>query len=64
MVVADVERGSRAWHNNIRPGDVIIAINRERVQSVDELSRALRRTGRSIAVDIIRGKSQLLIVIQ
>ena len=64
VVVADVERGSRAWHNNIRPGDVIIAINRERVQSVDELSRALRRTGRSIAVDIIRDKSQLLIVIQ
>ena len=64
VVVADVERGSRAWQNNIRAGDVIIAINRERVQSVDELSRALRRTGRSIAVDIIRDKSQLLIVIQ
>jgi Do/DeqQ family serine protease len=64
VVVGDVERGSRAWHNNIRPGDVIIAINRERVQNVEELSRALRRAGRSIAVDIIRDKSQLLIVIQ
>jgi serine protease Do/serine protease DegQ len=64
VVVADVERASRAWQNNIRPGDVIIAINRERVRSVEELSRALRRTGRTIAVDIIRGKTQLLIVIQ
>jgi len=64
VVVADVERGSRAWHNNIRPGDVIVAINRERVRSVEELSRALRRTGRTIAVDIIRDKTQLLIVIQ
>jgi len=64
VVVADVERASRAWQNNIRPGDVIIAINRERVRSVEELSRALRNTGRTIAVDIIRDKSQLLIVIQ
>ncbi len=64
VVVADVKRGSRAWHNNIRPGDVIIAINRERVRSVEELSHAMRRSGRSIAVDIIRGKTQLLIVIR
>ncbi len=64
VVVAQVERASRAWHNNIRPGDVIVAINRERVRSVDELSRALRRTGRTIAVDVIRDKTQLLIVIQ
>ncbi|TFH50697.1 MAG: DegQ family serine endoprotease [Lysobacterales bacterium] len=64
VMVADVERASRAWQNNIRPGDLIIAINRERVRSIEELSRALRRTGRSIAVDIIRDQSQLLIVIQ
>jgi serine protease Do/serine protease DegQ len=64
VVVADVERDSRAWRNNIRPGDVIIAINRERVRNVEELSSALRRTGRTIAIDVIRDKSQLLIVIQ
>ena len=64
VVVADVTRNSRAWHNNIRPGDIIIAINRERVRSVEELNRAMRRTGRTIAVDVIRGKTQLLIVIQ
>jgi len=64
VVVADVERDSRAWHNNIRPGDVVVAINRERVRSVEDLSRALQGTGRRIAVDIIRDKTQLLIVIQ
>jgi serine protease Do/serine protease DegQ len=64
VVVADVDRASRAWQNNIRPGDVIVAINRERVRSVDELSRALRRAGRSIAVDVIRDRTQLFIVIQ
>jgi Do/DeqQ family serine protease len=64
VVVADVERTSRAWRNNIRPGDVIIAINRERVRNVQELSRALRRVGRTVAVDIIRDGTQLLIVIQ
>ncbi len=64
VVVADVERGGRAWRNNIRPGDVIVGINRERVRSVEELSRALRRVGRTVAVDIIRDGAQLLIVIQ
>ena len=64
VVVADVERASRAWRNNIRPGDLIIAINRERVRNLEELNSALRRTGRSIAVDVIRDKTQLLIVIQ
>jgi Do/DeqQ family serine protease len=64
VVVADVERNSRAWRNNIRPGDLIIAINRERVRNLEELNSALRRTGRSIAVDVIRDKTQLLIVIQ
>ncbi len=64
VVIADVARGSRAWQNNLRPGDVIIAINRERVRSIEELGQALRKTGRSIAVDIIRDKSQLLIIIQ
>jgi serine protease Do/serine protease DegQ len=64
VVVADVTRNSRAWRNNVRPGDIIIAINRERVRSVEELNRAMRRTGRTIAVDVIRGKMQLLIVIQ
>ena len=64
VVVADVERASRAWRNNIRPGDVIIAINRERVRNVQELGRALRRVGRTVAVDIIRDGTQLLIVIQ
>lgn len=64
VVVADVERDSRAWRNNIRPEDLIIAINRERVRNLEELNSALRRTGRSIAVDVIRDKTQLLIVIQ
>ena len=63
VVVADVERASRAWHNNIRPGDVIIAVNRQRVRSVEELGRALRETGRTIALDIIRDRAQLFIVI-
>jgi Do/DeqQ family serine protease len=64
VVVADVERTSRAWHNNIRPGDVIVAVNRERVRSIEQLNGALRRAGRTIAVDIIRDNTQLLIVIQ
>jgi len=64
VVVAAVEPGSRAWNNGLRPGDVIVAVNRARVTSVGELTQALRATQRAIALDIVRGNTRLFIVIQ
>ena len=45
-VVASVEPGSPAARNGLRPGDVIVAINRQQVRNADELKRALEGAGR------------------
>ena len=64
VIAAEVARGSRAARNGIRPGDVIVAVNRRRVRNAEELARAFERTGRALALNIVRGNGQLLIVIR
>ena len=64
VVAAEVEPGSRAARNGIRPGDVIVAVNRRRVRDTEELERAFEQAGRVLALNIVRGKGQLFIVIR
>lgn len=64
VVVAGVDQGSPAWRSGLRDGDVILAVNRRPVQSVDALSEALQRTDGAIALNILRGGARLFLVIQ
>jgi Do/DeqQ family serine protease len=63
-VVTTVDPGSPAARNGLRPGDVIMAVNRQRVRSAEELKRALEAAGRVLALNVIRGGAQLFVVIQ
>ena len=63
-IVAEVEPGSRAARNGIRPGDVIVAVNRRRVRNAEELAGAFEKAGQVLALTIVRGNSQLFIVIR
>jgi serine protease Do/serine protease DegQ len=62
--VAEVEPGSPAWRHGLREGDIVVGINRQRVKNVDELKRALRTAEDVIALNIVRGNAQMLIVIR
>jgi S1-C subfamily serine protease len=64
VLIAQVDQDSPAWRSGLRQGDVVLAVNRNSVGSVDELSRALGEAGRAVALDILRGNSRLFIVIQ
>ncbi len=64
VLVAKLERVSPAWQNGLRRGDVIVAVNRRRVKSVDELTQVLKGAGRTIALDLVRGNSRMMLVIQ
>ena len=64
VIVADVDARSRAARNGIRPGDVIVAVNRRRVRTIEELRDVFERARGVIALNIVRGSSQLLIVIR
>jgi len=64
VIAAEVEPGSRAGRNGIRPGDVIVAVNRRRVRNAEELANAFEQAGRVLALNVVRGNSQLFIVVR
>jgi len=64
VLVAQVEQGSPAWRNGLRNDDVIIAVNRRRVSTVEQFEQALTQSGPAVALDILRGNMRLFVVIQ
>jgi serine protease Do/serine protease DegQ len=64
LVVAGVERDSTAWHAGVRPGDIIYAVNRRRIRTLAEFQKALRSAERGYALGLLRGDSELTIVVR
>ena len=64
VIAAQVEPGSPAARNGIRPGDVIVAVNRRRVRDAAELESTFKQAGQVLALNIVRGNGQLFIVIR
>ena len=63
VLVAEVEDGSPADRNGLQPGDVVTAVNRTKVRSAAEFSKAAAAAGGAIALNIRRGDSRLFLVI-
>ena len=61
--VSEVDRRSVAYRLGLRPGDLIVAANRERVRSVDNLRSAIRNS-RSILLQVQRGNTSFYLVIR
>ena len=64
VLVANVTPGSPAAQAGLRTGDVIVAVNRRPVGTVAELTRLLGETRGTIALDLFRGGTRLLLVIR
>jgi serine protease DegQ len=64
VLVSRVDQGSPAERNGLRAGDVITAVNRQPVGSVEELADAIARAGGAMALNIVRNNTRLFIVIQ
>jgi serine protease Do/serine protease DegQ len=73
LVVATVEANSRALQAGFRPGDIIYAVNRRRVQTVAEFQNLLRAAQqvpsggsaeRGYAVSLLRGDFSMTIIIR
>jgi Do/DeqQ family serine protease len=64
VLVSDVYFGSTAWRHELKQGDIITAVNRRNVQTVEELAEALENAGPIIVLNIRREDSTLFIVIQ
>jgi Do/DeqQ family serine protease len=64
LVVSSVEEGSRAFQAGLRPGDIIYAANRRRVQSIAEFNAAVKGADRGFSVSLLRGDFNLTIVVR
>ena len=64
VYAAEVAAGSPAWRLGLRSRDIILAVNRKPVGSVAEFERAAKASGDVLALNVLRGDTQLFIVVQ
>ena len=54
VAVVEVVRDSAAWARGLRPGDLIVAVNRQKVRTTRELAAAFQVQGR-LVLTVVRG---------
>jgi serine protease Do/serine protease DegQ len=64
VLVTRVEVGSRAWRHGLRPGDVVLGVNGERVRRLDELQAAVGAGGASLVINLQRGRSSVVLMLR
>ncbi len=63
VAVIDVARDSPAWTRGLRPGDLIVAVNRQKVRTTRELSTALQAQG-GVVLTVVRGDYVFAVVLR
>ena len=64
LVVSAVEPGSRAFQAGFRPGDILYAVNRRRVQTLAAFQKAVRGAKGAYAVSLLRGDFNVTITVR
>lgn len=64
VAVVSVEQGSPAWAHGLRPGDVIVGVNRRKVRSARELVAQLKSAQSSLVLNVVRGDALLALVLR
>ena len=64
VVVLEVEPGSGAWRSGLHDDDIILSINRVRIQSLEDVENAVARNASGLLLNIRRGNSALFLVIR
>ena len=64
VVVLEVDSGSTAWRLGLREKDVIFAINRVRIQSLEDVENAVARNASGLLLHIRRGDMELRLEIR
>jgi len=63
VLVTGVQAETQAFQYGLRPGDLVLGVNRRRVRSVAELAQALRAPGQ-VSLNVLRGDFLLAIAIR
>ncbi len=62
--VVKIAPGTAAASSGLRPGDVILSANRQRVGSVEDLQQAAGQSDKRLVLRIKRGNAALYLVLQ
>ncbi len=62
--VLAVERDGAAWGSGLRPGDIILAVNRQRVGGLEAMARVLAGAGDTFSMTLQRGGRILRIMLR
>jgi serine protease DegQ len=62
--VADVRQGTAGARSGLRPGDVVLGVNRREVSSLDELRQWLQGGRGNLLLNVQRGNSVFLLLLQ
>jgi serine protease Do len=61
--VVSVQEDSNAWHSDLRPGDVIVTANQQKITSITELKTIANNTKKDLLLNVLRGPGALYLVI-
>ncbi|MCW5624883.1 MAG: DegQ family serine endoprotease [Burkholderiales bacterium] len=64
ILVVEVDRSSAAWNHGLRPGDIIVGVNRRKTRDTAELVAALRAVDRPLSLNILRGDFGITLIIR
>ncbi|NNF97684.1 MAG: PDZ domain-containing protein, partial [Halobacteria archaeon] len=63
VLIAAVDPGSPAWRNGLRKGDIIVSVNRQAVESVEQLQKAVNGS-QTLLLNIRRGNGALFLYLK
>jgi serine protease Do len=63
VLVVTVEEDSNAWHSDLRPGDVIVTANQQKVTNITELKNIANNTKKDLLLNVLRGPGAIYLVI-
>jgi serine protease Do/serine protease DegQ len=64
IAVPEVERGSPAWEHGLRPGDVILSVNRARIPDLSAFQKLMQDPPRRMLLNVLRGNGALFVLIE
>ena len=63
ILVLGIDPASNAWQADLRPGDVIISANQEKVATIDQLKAVAAKADHTLLLNVLRGAGAIFLVI-
>ncbi len=63
ILVLGIDPESNAWQADLRPGDVIISANQEKVATIDQLKAVAAKAEHTLLLNVLRGAGAIFLVI-